>query len=91
MRLDQTYWITPSQLVLLASHNVTTLQQLASLELADSMADAIPVPDLRKLAKRARQSLGHGDPLAQIGAAVGQRPGTPVAYAGGVKYDSEKG
>ena len=85
MRLDQTYWVTPSQLMVLAKHNVTTLEQLASFELADSMADAIPIDGLRAMARRARRSLGHDDPLRMIGAAAGQRGA--VRYAGGQTYE----
>ena len=87
MRLDQVNWVSPATLLVLASHNVTTLEQLASFETRDSMADVVAVDGLRKLAKRARRSLGWDDPMRMIGAAVGQRPGTPVAYAGGVKKE----
>ena len=88
MKLDLVYWISPTQLAELAAHKVVTLEQLASLELRDSFADAIPVPGLHKMARRARRSLGHVDPLSMIGAAVGQRG--PVVYAGGVTYDDSE-
>ena len=89
MRLSETFWISPSQLLLLEKHQITTLAQLASIELADSMADTIPIDGLRQLARRARVTLGHPDPLAQIGAAAGQSG--PVRYAGGVRYNDGKG
>ena len=86
-KLENVSWISEGQRAILAEHNCTTLEQLASLETRDSLADVVPIDNLRKLAKRARQSLGHADPLARIGAASGQRAGTPVAYAGGVRYE----
>ena len=73
MRLSEVHWVSTGQLDVLKEHDVETLEQLASFELADSMADVIPVDGLRALARRARASLGHPDPLAQIDAAAGQR------------------
>ena len=87
MRLTEVHWITTAQREVLAKHRIVTLGELASFELADSMADVVPVDNLRALARRARQALGQSDPLEQLGAAAGQRPGTPVAYAGGVRFE----
>ena len=84
MRLSAVSWITPSQREVLAKHQIVTLGDLASCELRDSLADVVPINDLRKMARRARASLGHADPLAMIGAAAGQSG--PVRYAGGVTY-----
>ena len=84
MKLSDVGWLTNAQREVLAKHHILTLEQLSSFETSDSMANTIPVDGLRQLAKRARRSLGHPDPMEQLGAAVGQRPGTPVAYAGGV-------
>ena len=84
MRLDQVGWITEPQRKILSEHHCTTLDQLASLELRDSLADVIAIDDLRQLARRARMALGQSDPLEMIGAAAGQRG--PVIYAGGVRY-----
>ena len=84
MRLSEVHWITPDQLKVLAEHRVLTLGELASFELADSMANTIPVDGLRALARRARASLGHPDPMEQLGASVGQRG--PVKYAGYQTY-----
>ena len=81
--LKHVSWLSDGQREILARHQCTTLEQLSSLELRDSLADTIPVNNLRNLAKRARQSLGHPDPLTQLGQAAGVRPGTPVRYAGG--------
>ena len=89
MRLDQIHWITDAQREVLSKHNVETLEQLATFELRDSTADAIPVNGLRQLAKRARRSLGRDDPLARIGASVGQRG--PVKYAGNVRFGDTDG
>ena len=86
MRLSDAPWVTDAQREELGKHNCETLEQLASLELRDSMADVIQIDNLRQLAKRARQSLGHVDPMARIGAAAGQRASEPVAYAGGQRY-----
>ena len=81
-------WITAGQRALLAKHHVLTLGELASFELADSMADAPRIDGLRGLARRARRSLGRSDPMEMIGAASGQRGG-PVRYAGGVRFDAK--
>ena len=91
MRLTEVHWISAGQLDVLKKHHIETLAELASFELRDSMADVVPLDNLRGLARRARASLGHPDPLAQLGAAVGQRPGTPVQYAGGQQHEGEKG
>ena len=88
MRLAQVHWITDTQREILAVHHCTTLAQLASLELADSMADAIPIDGLRGLARRARMALGRTDPMTMLGAAAGQRG--PVRYAGGVQFEGTK-
>ena len=88
MRLDQVYWITDAQREVLARHHVLTLPELASFELVDSMANTIPVDGLRALAKRARRSLGWGDPMRMTGASAGQRG--EVVYAGAVKYTDGK-
>ena len=85
MRLSEVHWITDAQRKVLAKHHVLTLSELASFELADSMADVVPVNNLRALARRARRSLGRDDPLRMLGAASGQRG--PVRYAGGVTYE----
>ena len=90
MRLSEVHWITDTKRQILARHHVVTLEELASLELRDSLADAIPIDDLRRLARRARMALGQTDPLEMIGAAVGQRPGTPVAYAGHMRFEGTK-
>ena len=79
-------WLSESQRAILREHRIATVKQLASLELSDSMADAIPIENLCTLARLARRSLGTPDPLERIGAAAGQRAGTPVAYAGGQRY-----
>ena len=84
--LNLVSWLSESQRAILREHRIATVEQLASLELADSFADTIPIDNLRTLARLARRSLGAPDPLEQIGAATGQRPGTPVAYAGGMRY-----
>lgn len=89
MKLSGVSWLTDAQREVLAEHHVLTMEQLASFELRDSMADVIPVDGLRQLAKRARRSLGHDDPMAMIGAAVGQRG--PVRYAGNVRFGGEDG
>lgn len=89
MRLSDISWITAGQLEELGKHNCVTVEQLASLELRDSMADVISIDGLRQLAKRARQSLGHVDPMAQLGQAAGARGA--VRYAGGVTYGDGKG
>ena len=89
MRLSEVHWITNTQREALAKHHVKTLAQLASFELADSMADVIPIDGLRQLARRARASLGRDDPLSMIGAAAGQRG--EVVYAGNVRYGDGKG
>ena len=81
-------WLSDVQRAVLGEHRVVTLEELASLELRDSFADAPPLDDLRDLARRARVELGRDDPLEQIGAAAGQRPGTRVKYAGAVRYGS---
>ena len=81
--LQHVSWLSDAQRKILAEHNCETLEQLASLEMQDGMADVVPINNLRALAKRARQSLGLDDPLAQLGQAAGVRPGTPVRYAGG--------
>ena len=73
MKLTEVHWVTDAQRALLATHHVLTLDELASFELADSMANTIPIDGLRALARRARASLGRADPLAQIDAAAGQR------------------
>ena len=89
MRIKDVSWVTEAQREVLAKHHVLTLDELASFEQADSMADSIPIDGLRALARRARASLGRPDPLAMIGAASGQRG--PVRYAGGVRYGDGKG
>ena len=89
MRLSEISWLTETQVALLEKHNVVTLGQLASCELSDSLADAVPVDGLRSLARRARASLGHPDPLTAIGQAAGHDG--PVCYAGGVTYGDGKG
>lgn len=89
MRLSDISWITDAQRTILAEHNCETVAQLASLELVDSMADVVPVNNLRVLARRARATLGMRDPLEQIGAAAGQRG--PVRYAGGQRYGRSSG
>ena len=81
MSLGEVGWITPEAREILAAHNCMTLPQLASLETADSMADVVPISNLRALARRARQSLGRDDPYKMIGQAAGARG--PVVYAGG--------
>ena len=85
MRLTEVHWLTDAQREVLAAHHVLTLGELATFELADSMADVVPVNNLRALARRARRSLGRDDPLRMLGAASGQRG--PVRYAGGVTYE----
>ena len=89
MRISDVSWISAGQREALAKHRIRTLAELASFELADSMAKTIPIDGLRALARRARASLGRADPLAMIGAASGQRG--PVRYAGGVRYGDGKG
>ena len=89
MRLSDVGWLTDAQREVLAKHHVLTLSELASFELADSMADVVPVNNLRALAKRARRSLGWDDPLRMLGASAGQRG--EVKYAGGVSYGDGKG
>lgn len=87
--LTEVHWISTGQIDVLKRHHIETLEQLASFELRDSMADVIPIDGLRVMAKRARQALALPDPLAMIGAAAGQHPGTPVRYAGGVSFGGE--
>ena len=82
--LDMVSWLSQSQRAILREHRIKSIEQLASFELADSMANTIPIDGLRALARRARKSLGRSDPLEMIGAAAGQRG--PVRYAGGVRY-----
>ena len=88
MRIGKTPWVPPSALLILAKHGIETMEQLAALELGDSMADVIPIDGLRAMAKRARRTLGWDDPLAMIGASAGQRGDT--VYAGGVRYSDGK-
>ena len=89
MKLSEVHWITAAQREVLTKHRVLTLEQLASFELADSMANTIPLDGLRQLAKKARRSLGRDDPLRMLGASVGQRG--PVVYAGAVRFGGEDG
>ena len=84
--LNLVSWLSESQRAILREHRIGTVEQLSSLELADSTADVIKINNLRALSRMARRSLGLTDPLERIGAAAGQRPGTPVAYAGGQRY-----
>ena len=88
-RLDGVLWLSAAQVKILVDHRIVTLEELAQFETADSFADQIPLDGLRQLSRRARQALAHPDPMEQLGAAVGQRPGTPVAYAGGVTFDGK--
>ena len=81
-RLETIVWLNAIQVEILAKHNCTTLEQLASFEVRDSMADVIPIPNLRGWARRARKELGNADPMLRIGAAAGAK--YPV-YAGGIK------
>ena len=73
MKLSHVGWLTAAQREVLAKHRVLTLEELASFELVDGISNTPPVDGLRALARRARASLGHGDPLALIDAAAGQR------------------
>ena len=82
MRLRDVNWLNSTQVEILAKHNCVTLEQLASFEVRDSMADVVPIPNLRGWSKRAREALGRDDPLARIGAAAGAK--YPV-HAGGIK------
>ena len=82
-------WITEAQRAVLSEHNIATLEELASFELRDSMADVVPIDDLRGMARRARVELGRDDPMRMIGAAAGQRG--PVKYAGNVTYGENDG
>ena len=88
-RLDGVLWLSPVQVRILAQHHIATLEDLAEFETRDSFADQIPLDGLRQLSRRARQALSRPDPMERLGAAVGQRPGTPVAYAGGVTFDGK--
>ena len=81
-RLGAIEWLTDAQRKILSVHRVKTLEDLASLEMADSFADVAPLPNLRALARRARKTLGNVDPMSRIGAAAGAK--YPV-YAGGIK------
>ena len=87
MRISDVSWITNTQRTTLAEHHVLTLSELASLETRDSFADAIPIENLRTLARQARRSLGRTDPLEQVGQAAGARG--PVKYAGGMRYGDD--
>ena len=89
-RLDGVLWLSAAQVKILAEHHIATLEDLAEFETRDSFADQIPLDGLRQLSKRARQALARPDPMAQLGAAVGQRPGTPVAYAGFASFGDGK-
>lgn len=89
-RLEHVSWITDAQRTELVKHHIRTLEVLSLYELVDSLADVIPLPDLRRMAKRARQELGRDDPLVEIGQAVGHG-GKPVRYAGGVKFGGHDG
>ena len=80
--LKHVSWISDAQREILAQHECKTLEQLASLEMRDGTADVVPINNLRNLAKRARQSLGQPDPMAQLGQAAGARGA--VKYAGGI-------
>ena len=82
MRLDQAAWLSDAQKKILSEHHILTAEVLATYELKDSLAHTLPLPDLRQLAKKAREALGVADPLARIGAAAGAKY---PAYAGGVK------
>lgn len=81
MRLSEIPWLSDAQVEILARHDCVTLEQLASFELRDSMADVVPIPNLRGWSKRAREALGRDDPLAQIDQAAGHHG--PVRRAGG--------
>ena len=83
-RLSNIEWLTDAQRSVLREHHVITLESLATFELRDSFADVIAIDNLRGLARRARVELGRDDPLAQLGAAAGQRG--PVVYAGNVTF-----
>ena len=85
-RLDGVLWLSAAQVKILADHRIVTLEELAQFELRDSFVDQIPLDGLRQLSRRARQALSRPDPMERLGAAVGQRPGTPVAYAGYQTY-----
>ena len=89
MRLSKVHWLTAAQRGVLAEHHILTLAELAAFETRDSFADAIPVDNLRTLARQARRSLGLADPLEHVGQAAGARG--PVLYAGGVRYGDGSG
>ena len=80
-RLENVSWISDGERAELKKHNILTLQELAIFETTDSTARTINIHDLRAKARRARRSLGLGDPYKMLGAAAGQRG--PVRYAGG--------
>ena len=87
--LEEVTWLNATQREILSKFHIRSLESLASFELRDSFADAIPIDGFRSLAKRARQELGRSNPLAQIGQAAGHRG--PVKYAGGVKFGGHDG
>lgn len=86
-RLSEVHWLSDAQREELGKHHVLTLEALATFELRDSMADVIPIDNLRTLARQARRSLGRPDPLEQIGQASGHSG--PVKYAGGMRYGDD--
>ena len=65
-------WLIDDQRELLSEHKIITLEELASFEIRDSLADAPPLLNLRQLAKQARIWLRWPDPFAQASAGIGQ-------------------
>ena len=82
MKLSEVGWLTDVQRKILADNHITTLEVLSSYELKDSLAHTLPLPDLRQLAKKAREALGHENPMSRLGAAAGAKY---PRYAGGIE------
>ena len=82
MTLSGIPWLTDAQRKILGEFHIRSVEALASFELRDSFADAIPIDGFRSLAQRARRELGRDDPLAELGQSAGHS-GKRVRYAGG--------
>lgn len=65
-------WLSDDQLEVLTEHKILTLEELASFEIRDSLADAPPLSNLRQLATQARRWLRWPDPLENIDGRIGQ-------------------
>ena len=79
--LDGITWLNDAQRKILGEFHIRSWESLASFELRDSFADVIPLPELRQMAKKAREALGREDPLSELDQAAGHHG--PVRRAGG--------